>query len=308
LRNFKQSDNSGRQWAWHRMSIEILITGGSGFVGKNLADHFIPRSSTALTYFGHCPQAPANAFQLDVKYPDAVLSLFEHLKPTVVIHAAGNKDAKFCENNPDEAQLVNSEGTRNVARACRELSARMIYISTDLVFKCDKGNYKIDDLPIPQLVYGKTKLDGEKFAAEELDQLAICRTGGVFGKGSPLLKWFSGEIESGREVECFTDVFNTPTYVVNLAEMVEAIIEKKLAGLFHTVGRERVSRFQFFESFARTFDLAADLIKPVAMGTKENVLLQTDSSLSSDHTSQCLGITFNSVSEGFVRLRNSGGV
>ena len=106
-------------------------------------------------------------------------------------------------------------------------------------------------MPQPSLAYGRSKLQGERFAREELNDVAICRSGGIYGKGSPLLGWLSAELDAGRTVDCFVDVFNTPTYAENLGEMMETIIRKRLTGVFHTVGRERVSRFEFFKSYAR---------------------------------------------------------
>ena len=289
----------------------LLITGGSGFVGKNLANFFAPRCSVATTYFQH-PTALDSArqsFQLDVTDARQVSSIFERVRPDAVIHAAGNKDVRFCEGHADEAYRINALGTHNVARACRNSGASLIYLSTDLVFSCLRGDYKEDELPQPELVYGRSKLEGEKFAREELEDVAICRSGGIYGKGSPLLNWLSAELDAGRTVDCFVDVFNTPTYVENLAEMMETIIRKRLAGVFHTVGRERVSRFEFFQSYANTFGLDKDLLRPVSIAhLKDMLFLQPDSSLSVDQTAKRLGIAFNSIAEGFTRLKAGGGI
>ena len=289
---------------------KLLITGGSGFVGQNLAKFFAPQWSVSTTYFKKsiAPEVIAQSFQLDVRDAGAIPTIFERVLPDVVIHAAGNKDVKFCEAHPDEAHQINALGTRNIARACRNFGAAMIYISTDLVFRCVKGDYKEDELPEPTLAYGRSKLQGERFAQEELDDVAICRSGGIYGKGSPLLSWLAAEINAGRSLECFVDVFNTPTYVENLGEMIEVIFQKRLAGVFHTVGRERVNRFEFFQSYARTFGLNVNLLSPVSAGELKGGLLQPDSSLSIEQTAKRLGITFNSVAEGFARLRASGGV
>jgi dTDP-4-dehydrorhamnose reductase len=289
----------------------LLITGGSGFVGHNLANFFAPRVPVATTYLRQpvVPASTAQSFQLDISDAEAVFSTFERVVPKVVIHAAGNKNIRFCEDHPDEAYRINALGTRNVARACRNIGASMIYVSTDLVFSCVEGNYKEDDLPQPTLAYGKSKLQGERFALEELEDVAVCRSGGIYGQGSPLLSWLSAEIAAGRSVECFVDVFNTPTYVENLAEMLEAVIRKRLVGVFHTAGRERVSRFEFFRSYAGAFGLDVDLLSPVSVGgQQERLLLQPDSSLSVEQTSRRLGVACNSVMEGFTRLKARGGV
>src|SRR5215475_3079652 len=197
----------------------LLITDGSGFVGKNLAEFLTDDWLVTTTYFKHpitSDSAAQSSFQLDVRDADAVSSIFERAGPKVVVHAAGNKDVRFCEDHPDEAYQVNALGTQNVARACRHVGASMIYLSTDLVFGCVRGDYKEDELPKPALAYGRSKLQGEKFALEELKDVAVCRSGGIYGKGSPLLSWLSAELVAGRNVECFVDVFNTPTYAENL--------------------------------------------------------------------------------------------
>ena len=289
----------------------LLITGGSGFVGRNLANFFASRCSLVTTYFQHptALDSGAKSFRLDVTDTEQVGTIFERVRPDAVIHAAGNKDVRFCESHPDEAHRVNALGTRNVARACRKFGASMIYLSTDLVFSCVKGGYKEDELPVPTLVYGRSKLAGERLALEELKDVAICRSGGIYGKGSPLLSWLSAELTAGRVVECFVDVFNTPTYVENLAEMMETIIRKGFTGVFHTVGRERVSRFEFFQSYAGTFGLDEDLLSPVSMAhMKDRLFLQPDSSLSVDQSAKRLGIAFDSIAEGFSRLKARGGI
>ena len=185
----------------------------------------------------------------------------------------------------------------------------MTYLSTDLVFECVRGDYKENESPHPASAYGRSKLQGEKFAHEELTDVAICRSGGIYGKGSPLLGWFLAEIKAGRTVECFVDVFNSPTYAENLAEMIETVISKRLSGVFHTVGRERVSRLEFFQSYAKSLGLEGNLLSPTSIAQmKDALLLQPDSSLSSKQTSKQLGINFNSVIEGFDRLKANGGV
>lgn len=292
--------------------VKILITGGSGFVGSNIARFFCQKNSVFLTRL-KSPIAPDLAYsiakevQLDIRDAKAVFSTFESLMPDVVIHAAGNKNVKYCENYPQEAYEINALGTQNVAFACRHINAHLIYISTDLVFACTQGGYKETDTPHPTLVYGKTKLQGEELACQEWDKVAICRSGGIYGKGSPLLEWLSSQLHTGQVIECFTDVINTPTYVVNLAEMIEVIIQQSLSGTFHTVGRERVSRFQFFHTYASIFALNANLLSPVQAGDlRSKMLLQPDASLAIERTAEILKVNFNSVTEGFSRLKNFG--
>lgn len=289
----------------------LLITGGGGFVGRSLAKFFAPRWAVVTTHLTSTPDAASAApsFEMDVTDAASVFSVFERARPSVVIHAAGNKNVRFCEDHPEEAHRVNAEGTRGVARACREFGARLLYLSTDLVFGGTRGNYREDELPRPALVYGESKLEGERYALEACGETAVCRSGGIYGPGSPLLSWLAAELEAGRSVECFEDVFNTPTYVENLAEMLEAIMKGRLTGVFHTAGRERVSRHEFFRAYTETFGLDSKLLAPAsAEGSRERLLLQPDSSLSVEQTSERLGVTPDSVREGFRRLQMRGGV
>lgn len=159
------------------------------------------------------------------------------------------------------------------------------------------------------MVYGRSKLEGERLAREELPDVAICRSGGIYGKQSPLLGWFLAEIKAGRTVDCLVDVFNTPTYTENLAEMIQAVIRNRMSGVFHTVGRERVSRFEFFQAYADSLELDRGLLLRISVAQmKEALLLQPDSSLASEQTSKQLGVNFNSVLEGFARLKAHGGL
>jgi dTDP-4-dehydrorhamnose reductase len=293
---------------------DLMITGGSGFVGSNLALYFTKTKKTTISYFqSSIPKKLleiTDSVYLDIRDADEVFKVMQQKMPKIVIHVAGNKNVSYCEKYPEEAYQTNALGTKNIATACRKFDARMIYISTDLVFSCTDGCYQENDQPNPSLVYGKTKLQGEEFILNELDNAAICRSGGIYGTGSPLLHWLSSELTQGRTVQCFTDVFNTPTYTDNLAEMIEVIIENNLSGIFHTVGRERVNRFQFFNYYATMFNLNTKLLSPTQAGiNRKKMLLQSDSSLSVEETiNRLIGVNFNSVQEGFSRLKVVGDI
>lgn len=285
-----------------------IVVGASGFVGRNLARFFSKNHSVILTHF----QSPLPAdlvvsipsIRLDIRDRDMVFRALADVSPKVVVHVAGNKNVQQCEMYPEEAYETNAGGAKNVAGACREIGATMIYLSTDLVFECLNGWYTENDTAVPATIYGKSKLLGEELVQAELSNAAICRSGGIYGKGSPLLQWLSTELESGRPVDCFTDVFNTPTYADNLAEMLEKIACDKLTGIFHTAGPQRVNRYEFFGCYALQFGLNARLLRAVEAGNKrKQLLLQPDASLSSELTQSKLGVPFNNVEQGFRRLR-----
>src|SRR6266545_5566976 len=140
----------------------VLIIGASGFVGQNLARFFCARHEVVLTC--HRSPVPADlgcagaAIRLDVCDEEAVRQTIAGVSPDVVINAAGNKDVRYCETHPDQALRINAFAALNVARSCRASGARLVHVSTDLVFDGAQGGYTETDVPLPALVYGETKL------------------------------------------------------------------------------------------------------------------------------------------------------
>lgn len=290
----------------------LLILGGSGFVGSNLVSYFASRFRD-VTYT-YCSSATpvidsrCRGVRLDVRDRSAVESVIRSVSPEVVVHAAGVKDVRACERNPAWAHSVNGEGTGNVARACEEAGAWLVFLSTDLVFACDRGGYAEGEQPTPSSEYGRSKLAGEISARAETERLTICRSGGIYGRRSPLLAWAADELQGGRTISAFTDVRNTPTYCGNLAEMLDAAIRLRPQGPLHMVGGDRVSRYEFFCSFAQSFDLDAAKILPAEAGDRRTDLhLTADASLDGRNTAQLLGVAQDGVARGMGRLAAEGG-
>jgi len=245
---------------------------------------------------------------LDITGRAETLKVIEEIEPEIIIHAAGNKDVRYCERHPTEAFRVNAIGTRYVAMAARNVGAKLLYISTDLVFPSTKGGYSEVDIPHSPLVYGRSKAAGEYLAMRETENLAVCRTAGVYGKNSPLLHWLADEVSGQKTVDCFLDVYNTPTFVDNFADMLDSVIRHNLTGLFHTVGRQRVNRFELFSLFTHAFNFDHTLLKPVRGGDRlGEMLLLPDSSLRSESSASRLGVTPDSPAEGFLKLKALGG-
>jgi dTDP-4-dehydrorhamnose reductase len=289
-----------------------MIIGANGFVGRNLSRHFSnrPASDVLLTHHATPPSDHSlPSIALDVLDPDAIGRALDTHRPDWIINAAGNKNVRFCEENPGDAQAINAEAAGTIAAACAERGdMAFAHVSSDLVFGGDRGDYGEDEIPVPATVYGKSKLAGERLALDAHPESLIVRTGGVYGHDSPLLGWLRGELAEGRSVECFEDVRNTPTYAENLAEIIEAALTQGLTGVLHAVGRESSSRYDLFAAFAEVTGLDGSLLIPCDAGVRrKEMLLAADSSLSSDATRARLPeIVFNTAREGFERLTEGG--
>jgi len=244
----------------------VLVTGASGLLGNKIVE-FIKKSFTIIPIHNTKP-LHSNSLKLDITNLSEILNLFHTIKPYAVIHTASETNVDKCETEKEHAWKTNVEGTRNIAEACQKVGAKLVYISTDYVFDGEKGLYNEEDKPNPVNYYGLTKLEGEKQVIEHCKNHAILRTSVLYGWHpwkQNFATWIINKLKQQQEITVVEDHYNTPTLADNLAEMAVEVAEKDLRGLYHTSGSERISRYEFAKQIAKTYNLNADLIKPVKM-------------------------------------------
>ena len=130
-----------------------------------------------------------------------------------------------------------------------------MYISTDMVFYGDSGNYSENDPPRPINYYGNTKLAAERLCIENADDAVVIRITLQYGWGhdysGSFCNWLNKSLEAGKEVHLYTDQFRSPTYVCDTAKGLEIAALRAPAGsLFHLAAPERVDRYSFGLVFA----------------------------------------------------------
>jgi len=246
---------------------KILIIGISGLLGNKIYNLAKKDYQVFGTYNTHKPSME-NVYQLDVTKRADVFKLIGNIKPDFVIdtHALHNVD--YCELHPEEAWLVNVEGTKNVAEACKTFGCKYVFISTDYVFDGKKATpYTEKDKPNPLNYYAKTKLIAEEAIKILTSDYIIARTAVLFGVGGlgkePFALWLIKKLKNGEEVKAVIDQYNNPTLVDNLAEMLLTLCEKDKVGLFHITGKTNLNRYEFSIKIAETFGLNKELIKPI---------------------------------------------
>jgi dTDP-4-dehydrorhamnose reductase len=284
---------------------KILITGTSGLLGGKIVKQTRVHYTVIPTY-NTKPLFP-NSVEMNITDERRVLQVFSNFRPDIVVHVAAETNVDRCEVDKEHAWKVNAEGTRNIARMCNRVGARIVYVSTDYVFDGEKGLYTEEDEPNPISYYGLTKLEGEKYVTEICRDHVIVRTSVLYGwhPWKPnFVKWVIKSLRESKQISVVNDHFASPTLADNLAEVILEIIEKDLKGLYHTAGRERINRFEFVLKIAETFGLDSSLIKPIKMSElKEWVAKRPrDSSLCVDKIQKKLKTKLVNVKEGLRKM------
>jgi len=193
---------------------------------------------------------------MDITDAERVKAYLLALRPHAVLHTAAYTDVDGCESRAQHALAVNSEGTRNVAEACREVGAWMLYYSTDYIFDGLKQSAYVEtDHPNPQTVYGRSKLAGEKAATSTLEQICIARISWMYGlTGNNFVKTMisQGKSQLGlrakgqaiRPLRALDDRFGSPTWTREVAAQTKVLLEKRVTGVVHAAAPGKLSRYQ----------------------------------------------------------------
>jgi len=251
----------------------LLITGGSGFVGGHLLaaakgkwEIFTTYQSRPVSMEGVTPLA------MDLSIEKQIESVVDKCRPDVIIHAAAICVLDQCEQDPKKTYHVNTTATEILAEQCVRYNSRLIFVSTDMVFDGDKGNYSESDETRPINVYGHSKLSAEKFIRTICTNSVIARSALIYGRPLTGSNSFSerilSRISNGETMTLFSDQFRSPILVDNLAQALVELAEKEWKGVIHLGGETRVDRYTFGIRLAQLKGIPNSLIKSESMTTQ----------------------------------------
>ena len=285
---------------------KLLVTGGSGLLGNQIVKS--AKRSFEVIPIHNTKSLDADSLSLNIANAREVSKLLAKLEPDAVIHTASETNVDKCETQKEHAWRANVDGARNIAVACQEANAKLVYISTDYVFDGERGCYKEKDKTNPINYYGLTKLEGEHKVTRLCKNYAILRTSVIYGWHpwkQNFATWVVNQLRQKREITVVTDHFNTPTLADNLAEMAIETASKDLQGLYHASGCERISRFEFATQIAETFNLESKLIKPMLMDQLAAWIAKRpkDSSLNTDKIQKHLKTKPLNITEGLCMMK-----
>ncbi len=258
--------------------LPILITGANGFIGRRLLDDLSSRPHYEVTgcslHDDLCPRADAYRFlQTDIRDICAVEKLFQEICPAVTIHTAALSATEYCETHRREADRLNIEATAILAACCRRYGSRLIHLSTDFVFDGTATHlYRENDEPQPVNYYGETKLKSERLAASLCPDHAIVRVEVVYGTPLPgqhgnIAQLVANRIRNNEEIFVVSDQLRTPTYVGDVSQGIERLIESSRRGIYHLCGKDEVSIADMAYRVADVLGEGHSLIRPQTTAT-----------------------------------------
>lgn len=227
--------------------MKVFVTGVAGQLGHDVMNELASRgyigvgTDLAESYSGiqdGTYVTTAAYVSLDITNSEAVMHTIKSIKPDVVVHCAAWTAVDLAEDEDKQAKVkaINVDGTQNIANACKEIDAKMVYISTDYVFDGqgtdpwtpDCKDYK------PLNVYGQTKLGGELAVSNTLSKYFIVRIAWVFGKnGNNFIKTMLNVGKKFDTLKVVNDQIGTPTYTYDLARLLVDMIETDKYGYYH---------------------------------------------------------------------------
>jgi dTDP-4-dehydrorhamnose reductase len=244
----------------------ILITGASGLLGINLAFEAMREHEVIGVDRGKLRSAPFQVVRADLRQKDTIDPLIDSTQPDALIHCAALANLEKCEEDLAQAKALNTDLPATLATACARRKIRFVHISTDAVFDGTKEDfYTEEDETSPPGVYSQTKLDAE-YAVQEADPHAIIARvnfyGWSLGGHRSLAEFFVNNLREGKNINGFTDVIFCPMLVNDTARLLVEMLQKDLSGIYHVVGAQPMSKYQFGVEIARTFELDENLISP----------------------------------------------
>jgi dTDP-4-dehydrorhamnose reductase len=210
--------------------VRLLVTGGAGYLGSELCAQAVAQGLDVLATQFRAPVPHGRAVRLDIRDADAAQRVFLRHGPSVVVHTAYVQQ--------DAPTIV--QGSAAVAAAAHRSGARLVHVSTDLVFDGEQGApYDEGADPRPVSAYGAAKLEAERVVARTHPDALLVRTSLLYGKpGGP-----QEALAFAEGVELFTDEIRCPTLVSELAAALLELAELDVTGLLHVAAPEAVSRY-----------------------------------------------------------------
>lgn len=255
--------------------MKVLVTGVAGQLGHDVMNELHKRgyegvgSDIAPKYSGADDGTAVTKMdyvQMDITNSEEVTETIKKVNPDVVVHCAAWTAVDLAEEkeNKEKVMAINVGGTENIARVCKELDCKMVYISTDYVFDGYGTRPWEEDCKdyAPLNVYGESKLMGEKVVSLNLEKYFIVRIAWVFGvNGNNFIKTMLNVGKKFDTLKVVNDQIGTPTYTYDLSRLLVDMIETDKYGYYHATNEG---------GYISWYDFACEIFKQAGYKTKVN--------------------------------------
>lgn len=248
----------------------ILIFGSNGMLGQRAVEFYlnyknIELLSSSLENESVTPKV--DYICCDITERSQVKKIIYDFCPDFILNAAAYTNVDLSESERESAWKLNVKAVEYIAEAARAIDAHIIHLSTDYIFDGKNGPYSENDTPSPVGYYGRTKLASENALKLNGVKNTIIRTNVLYGiaKNSrpDFVRWVVNSLRAGKEIKIVTDQINNPTFIDDLIQAINKIIDFKKEGIFNIGGKEFLSRYEFTLQIADYFNLDKKLIKPI---------------------------------------------
>jgi dTDP-4-dehydrorhamnose reductase len=218
--------------------MRLLITGAKGRLGSKLVELAISQNHEVIS---------TDLDELDITNAAAVSDLFAANKPQWVIHTAAWTDVDGCARDPEKANLINGQGSANVASAAQQVGAGIVGISTNEVFDGETDvPYRENDVTHPINPYGYSKWLGEQAVRQHNPHHMIVRTSWLFAHGGKnFIQTILNAADANKPLRVVTNEIANPTYNDDLAQGILRLLECDQSGIYHLVNEGYCSRWEF---------------------------------------------------------------
>jgi dTDP-4-dehydrorhamnose reductase len=240
----------------------ILVIGANGMLGRDLMG-ILSSSLPNDDILGW------DIEEIDIQEEEDTVFKIEKLRPNIVINVAAYTNVDGCESNQEKAFAINAEGARHVALAAFKCGAKMVHLSTDYVFDGNKREPYLEmDSPRPLNVYGLSKLKGEHYVQESSKDPLIIRTQWLYGKhGKNFVTSILRQASEKRVLSIVNDQIGSPTYTVDLAKAIVALIQYDGRGIFHVANDDLCTWYTFGQAILKISGM--DEVKVIPISSKE---------------------------------------
>jgi len=263
--------------------MRMVLTGHKGQLGRALLPLLV----------GH-EVAGVDLPEYDITDRGALRAAIRDFRPDLILHPAAMTDVEGCARDPDLAYRVNGMGTQNVALAAAEVRAEMLYVSTNEVFDGQATEPYHEWAPRnPINAYGRSKLAGEWYVQSLLTRFYIVRTAWLYAPGGRNFPHRILQLADERgSLKVVADEVGNPTYVVDLARAIAALIETHAYGVYHAVNAGAASRYDFAREILRLSGRESIPVEPLALAEFQRASTPPAYAPLANNAAAALGITF----------------